>query len=396
MLLSLAMGDFKFIDLFCGIGGFHAAMSQLGGECVFAADIDENCRKTYQQNFGLEPNSDISKVNAADVPSHDVLCAGFPCQAFSKAGKREGMNDPRGTLFFDIKRIAQHHKPKYMLLENVRNLVGHDNGNTWRVIKSNLEELGYVFSHEPIIFSPHNLGIPQFRERVFILCKRKDVKEGEVEFSEQRPRPACDIARVVDKTVNDKRYNISKIERKILDIWNDFAQNVKKPLPTFPVWTAEFEKENLNADISAYPKWKQRIIEQNRALWEDNKAFLKPWLVKAKKNKNFKGAKAKFEWQVGDANPEVWSHLIQFRPSGIRIKKATYFPALVAITQTSIVGELGRRITPKEAAALQSFPESYQLHPVDRIAYKQLGNAVNVDVVKFFAKRLLGKQEKGK
>lgn len=385
------MGDFKFIDLFCGIGGFHSAMSQLGGECVFAADIDADCRKVYEQNFGLAPHSDVSAVEATDIPQHDVLCAGFPCQAFSKAGKQAGMNDPRGTLFFDIVRIAKHHKPSYMLLENVRNLVGHDNGNTWRVIKANLDELGYEFSHEPIIFSPHNLGIPQFRERVFILCKRKDVKKGMVEFSEPRKRPHCDIRKVVDHSLNDERYTISDSEREILEIWNDFAKNVKKPLPTFPVWTAEFEPEKLEVDLSIYPKWKKRIIEQNRALWEDNSPFLKDWYAKAKMNKYFVGAKAKFEWQVGDAKPEVWSHLIQFRPSGVRIKKATYFPALVAITQTSIVGELSRRITPKEAAALQSFPENYQLHPVNRIAYKQLGNAVNVEVVKFFAKRLLGK-----
>ena len=384
------MDEFKFIDLFCGIGGFHAAMSQLGGECVFAADIDEECRKVYADNYGLMPHSDISAVEATDIPKHDVLCAGFPCQAFSKAGRREGMSDPRGTLFFDIVRIARHHKPKYMLLENVRNLVGHDNGNTWRVIKANLDELGYEFSHEPIIFSPHNLGIPQFRERVFILCKLKGVKRGNVEFIQKRPRPACTIHTVVDSSNNDERYHLSAVEREILDIWNDFAQNVSKPLPTFPVWTAEFEPEALQADIAGHPKWKQRIIEQNRALWEQNKPFLSKWLRNAKKNKNFAGAKAKFEWQVGSATPDIWQHLIQFRPSGVRVKKATYFPALVAITQTSVVGELGRRITPKEAAALQSFPSNYKLHPVDRIAYKQLGNAVNVEVVKFFAKRLLG------
>lgn len=386
------MSKFKFIDLFCGIGGFHAAMSQLGGECVFASDIDAECRKIYELNYGIAPNGDVSSVSEADIPKHDVLCAGFPCQAFSKAGKQAGMNDPRGTLFFDIVRIARHHKPSYMLLENVRNLVGHDNGNTWRVIKANLQELGYDFSHEPIIFSPHNLGIPQFRERVFILCKRKDVKKGEVEFTETRKRPECSITKVIDSAVDNPKYNISNSEKEILEIWNDFTQNIRKPLPTFPVWSSEFEPESLKADIALYPKWKKRIIEQNRALWEENKPFLKGWYGKAKKNKNFSGSKAKFEWQVGDADPEVWKHLIQFRPSGVRIKKATYFPALVAITQTSIVGELKRRITPKEAAALQSFPANYKLHPVDRIAYKQLGNAVNVEVVKFFAKRLLGKK----
>lgn len=385
------MGNFKFIDLFCGIGGFHSAMSQLGGECVFAADIDAECRKVYEQNYGLAPHSDVSAVKASEIPTHDVLCAGFPCQAFSKAGRQAGMSEPRGTLFFDIVRIAKHHQPSYMLLENVRNLVGHDNGNTWLVIKASLEDLGYEFSHEPIIFSPHNLGIPQFRERVFILCKRKGVKRGEVEYSEPRKRPTCNIRQVIDHSLDDRRYTITDNERVILDIWNDFAQNVSKPLPTFPVWTAEFEPDKLKADITNYPKWKKRIIEQNRQLLDHNREFLMQWYVKAKENKYFTGAKAKFEWQVGDAKPEVWSHLIQFRPSGVRIKKATYFPALVAITQTSIVGELARRITPQEAAALQSFPSDYQLHPIDRIAYKQLGNAVNVEVVKFFAKRLLGK-----
>ena len=105
----------KFIDLFCGIGGFHLALSSLGGECVFASDIDADCRKVYQQNFGIEPHGDITKIDEKDIPAHDVLCGGFPCQSFSKAGNRRGINDPRGTLFFDIVRIVKHHKPKYLL-----------------------------------------------------------------------------------------------------------------------------------------------------------------------------------------------------------------------------------------------------------------------------------------
>ena len=125
------MESFKFIDLFCGIGGFHQAMASLGGECVFASDIDEHCQKTYYRNYGIMPVGDITQVDAADIPPHDVLCGGFPCQAFSIAGKRLGFADPtKGTLFFDILRIAKYHKPKYLLLENVRNLASHDSGNT--------------------------------------------------------------------------------------------------------------------------------------------------------------------------------------------------------------------------------------------------------------------------
>ncbi|MGL5912671.1 MAG: DNA cytosine methyltransferase, partial [Bacteroidales bacterium] len=169
------MKKFKFVDLFCGLGGFHVALSRLGGECVFASDIDPQCRLVYKNNFGFEPMGDITLVDEKIIPSHDVLCAGFPCQSFSKAGKREGMIDARGTLFFDIIRIVKEHHPAYLMLENVRNLVGHDNGNTWKIVKEELKALGYMFPEEPIIFSPHLLGIPQFRERVFILCQRKDI-----------------------------------------------------------------------------------------------------------------------------------------------------------------------------------------------------------------------------
>ena len=110
--------SFRFIDLFSGIGGFHIAMKKLGGNCVFASEIDASVREVYFNNFGLMPKGDITKIHVNDVPAHDVLCGGFPCQSFSKAGNREGINDSRGTLFFDIMRIAEHHKPSYLLLEN--------------------------------------------------------------------------------------------------------------------------------------------------------------------------------------------------------------------------------------------------------------------------------------
>lgn len=173
------MEKFKFIDLFCGIGGFHQALSDLGGECVYASDIDEDCRKIYKLNYGLDPDGDITKVNEKDIPFHDILCAGFPCQAFSKAGKRLGFADPtKGTLFFEIMRIARYHKPKYMLLENVRNLASHDNGNTWKVIHDEIINAGYYTFEKPVIFSPHYIGVPQHRERVFIMCVRNDILGG--------------------------------------------------------------------------------------------------------------------------------------------------------------------------------------------------------------------------
>ena len=166
---------FKFIDLFSGIGGFHQAMSNIGGECVFASDIDEKCREIYEKNYGLKPNGDITKVNVSEIPSFDVLCAGFPCQPFSKAGFQKGFDDIRGNLFFNICKIVEHHKPKYLLLENVRNLASHDGGNTWNVIYKCIDELGYYTYEKPIILNVLHFNIPQNRERVVIMCKRKNL-----------------------------------------------------------------------------------------------------------------------------------------------------------------------------------------------------------------------------
>ncbi|MGL4909284.1 MAG: DNA cytosine methyltransferase [Bacteroidales bacterium] len=387
------MKKFKFVDLFCGLGGFHVALSRLGGECVFASDIDPQCRLVYKNNFGIEPMGDITLVDEKIIPSHDVLCAGFPCQSFSKAGKREGMIDARGTLFFDIIRIVKEHHPAYLMLENVRNLVGHDNGNTWKIVKEELKALGYIFPEEPIIFSPHLLGIPQFRERVFILCQRKDIAKRNVPFTTPTEKIECEAEKILDvnsNVPNISNYTLSDKEIRIIDLWNEFIKGIKTPLPTFPVWFEEFSKEKRAASLDNFPDWKRSIILRNRNLYEQNKVFIDKWSSKCVAESSFTGSKAKLEWQAGsNSTPDIWEHILQLRPSGVRIKKATYFPALVAITQTSIVGKLRRRLTPRETARLQSFPDSYRLHPNDRIAYKQLGNSVNVEVVQFFAQQLL-------
>lgn len=164
------MEEFKFIDLFAGIGGFHQAMEQLGGECVLASEIDKYAIETYKENYNIDSEINICDLREEDVPEHDVLCAGFPCQAFSKAGKQEGFDDEtRGTLFFEIERILKHHHPKYIILENVRNLASHDKGRTWKTIEEHLRKTGYRLTQNPLIISPHYFGTPQLRERVVIL-----------------------------------------------------------------------------------------------------------------------------------------------------------------------------------------------------------------------------------
>lgn len=392
------MVDFKYIDLFCGIGGFHQAMTSLGGECVFASDIDEDCRKTYEANYGIRPHGDITQIDAKDIPPHDVLCGGFPCQAFSKAGKRLGFSDKtKGTLFFDICRILEYHKPKYALLENVRNLASHDRGNTWKVIHDTLNDLGYNLLNNPVIFSPHYIGIPQHRERVFIMCVRKDIgtlRPFEFDITNLTP---CSIDSILlnDTEIDDiSSYKISSDLEDLIDLWNEFLQGIKvNRLPGFPIWSDRLCELNPNEDLSQYPKWKQNFILKNNSLYMQNKEFIDKWLLKAKRNPQFFGAKAKLEWQAGQtSHPDIWKQIFQLRPSGIRVKVNTYFPALVAIVQTSIIGSRRRYLTPRECARLQSFPDSFKPDDKEAQAYKQFGNAVNVDLVRFFARYMFGQQ----
>ena len=169
----LLMKRFKFIDLFSGIGGFHTAFKEIGGECVFASEIDKFAKQAYTTLHGLEPHGDITKIDAKDIPDHDVIAAGFPCQSFSVAGKRGGFEDARGTLFFEVARIADEKKPKILLLENVKGLVGHDKGKTLDTIVKTLNDIGYRVDFE--VLNSKYFGVPQNRERIFIVAIREDL-----------------------------------------------------------------------------------------------------------------------------------------------------------------------------------------------------------------------------
>ena len=167
---------FKFIDLFAGIGGFHIAMSNLGGKCVFASEIDDYARKTYLNNFDINEkhfNHDITKMNIKKIPEFDILCAGFPCQPFSQAGKKRGFDDHRGNLFFNIADIINKKKPNAFFLENVRGIKSHDNGNTFSTIKDIIENgLGYSFYSK--IIKASDFGLPQLRPRTFMVGFKND------------------------------------------------------------------------------------------------------------------------------------------------------------------------------------------------------------------------------
>ena len=161
----------KFVDLFAGLGGFHQALNQRGAECVFASELDPKLAILYERNFGIQPHGDIKSVNLSLIPDHDILCAGFPCQPFSKAGGQRGLKCPQwGNLFSFVVKILRRKRPRYFIIENVPNLIKHDNGNTWKTICAQLRE-DYDISFEKL--SPHMFGIPQKRERAFIVGDRQ-------------------------------------------------------------------------------------------------------------------------------------------------------------------------------------------------------------------------------
>lgn len=383
---------FKFIDLFAGIGGFHQAMEQLGGECVFASEIDKYAIESYKENYGIDSDINIRDIDEKDIPQHDVLCAGFPCQTFSKAGKQEGFKDEtKGTLFFEIERILKHHKTKYIILENVRNLVSHNSGNTWKTIYNHLTKLGYRLTKEPIIISPHQLGIPQLRERVVILGiydPENTNKNLEIELPELIKKDDNDIASILETKKVSSKYYISDYEKMVLTAWDEFYKGIKETVIGFPIWAVYFNGFTKTEDL---PKWKLDFINKNINLYKNNKEFIDEWLKKYNYLKDFSPTHKKMEWQAGDSIKSLWDGLIQFRPSGIRVKKPTCFPALVAMVQIPIIGKYKRRLTVREAARLQSFPDSFIPNQNDQQAYKQFGNAVNVDVIKTMAEKLFNK-----
>jgi DNA (cytosine-5)-methyltransferase 1 len=378
----------KFIDLFAGIGGFHVALSQIEGidaECVLACDIDADARHVYKVNFDIEPEPDIRGITENKVPDIDLLCAGFPCQPFSKGGSQDGFNDQtRGTLFFEICRILEAKNPRFVLLENVQNLVGHDNGRTYQVICDRLVSLGYLVPDVPVILSPTDVEVPVLRPRVFIPCiKSLSNNGGRYSFPDIRrpfkaPPSLLEYFGFSDELA-DSEYSISEHERTVLDAWDDFYQGLDIDVIGFPIWYDYFR---YSGDYSEFPRWKAEFVRKNVALFQNNRAHIVKWEKRHNRLEGFTATQRKFEWQCGDACNSVYEALIQFRPSGVRVKRIDRFSTLVAMNHPQIVGPLGRRLTPDETKLLQSFPTDFKLHEQKSIALKQLGNSISIAVTK--------------
>ncbi len=417
----------KFCDLFAGLGGFHLAARKYGGECVFACEIDEGLRELYRRNFGYAPFGDIREINPSSVPNHDLLCAGFPCQPFSKAGGQEGWKDTiRGTVFFNVIEILEKRKPRFVLLENVAHFVRHDKGNTYRRVEEALRDLGYDVRY--IQLSPHRFGIPQIRERMYMVGRLGQLNgfrfpEPETDGSE------LSIRDVLDNNPDDA-VPLSPQVVDCLNVWDAFIRQFPsdEKLPSFPIWSMEFGadypmngdslyKQRLpklrrstgsfgiplnhkfrqeilelvpshgRAEEGAFPKWKQTFISQNRDLYKRHASWIDEWLPDILR---FPPSLQKLEWNCQGETRTLWDKVIQFRASGVRVKRPTTSPSLVAMTtsQVPIIAWERRYMTVRECARLQSMDKLKHL-PSGGAAVKALGNAVNVEVVSKILERLL-------
>ena len=299
---SYSLKNYRFIDLFAGIGGIRIGFDKLNAKCVFASEWDKFSQITYQKNFHHTVAGDITKIDEKDIPEFDILLAGFPCQPFSNAGKKQGFDDIRGTLFFDICRIISYHKPQVILLENVKGFKSHDKGRTYGVVRKNLEDLGYkIFTQ---ILNSKDFGLAQNRERIYMVCFKDPVKF-------QFPLPFANsskLGNILEKEVPQK-YTISD------KLWQGHKRRKDQHLAKGNGFGYSIFNENstYTSTISAryYKDGSEILIEQ------ENK------------------------------NP--------------------------------------RKITPREAARLQGFPEDFIIPVSDVQAYKQFGNSVSVPVIEAIA-----------
>ncbi len=434
----------RFVDLFAGLGGFHLALSSLGHDCVFASEIDPELRAIYIRNFNFPKRRLGGDIRIARdfIPEHDILCAGFPCQPFSKSGYQDGQSDERGTYLDDILLILRKHTPEYVILENVGNFEQHNQGRTWSTLKHRLRLAGYsVVATEHVksggrgLLSPHHLGFPQSRERFYAVCRRRTLANDVL----PEPRRTNPTELRPYLTSNEELTPLDLSETTLtsaqvasIDLWNRLVNALPTThgLPSFPIWSDEFgatypyqglapfalSKAELlrftkslggsdamtkaqllellpsyaRQEARRFPYWKSKFIKQNRDWYSAHKRHISaPWLAKIRQ---LPPSHRKLEWNCKGEERSLWAHVLQFRPSGLRVKRLTSIPALVSLTtsQIPIIGPLRRYITRGEALALQGFPPDFELPSSREFAFQALGNAVHVGVATEVAARLLG------
>ena len=417
----------RFIDLFAGLGGFHLALARLGNRCVFASEIDPTLRVLYEANYGIRPAGDILSVPISEVPDHDILCAGSPCQPFSKAGEQQGIECPKwGNLLGHVLRIARARKPRFLLLENVPNLKRHNSGETWEDLERQFQNAGYEVAFAYL--SPHQFGIPQIRDRMFIVGSRDGLSN--FRWPEPPEDTEPNLSSILDNNPKDAR-PLTPAVLRCLGVWQKFIKKypAKVELPSFPIWSMEFGATypyegatpwaTLRQDLLKYrgphgeplkgygrkgvlgalpshartpekrfPTWKRTFIRQNRDLYSDNKEWIDKWMPEIL---GFPPSLQKFEWNCKGEERNIWKYVIQFRASGVRVKRPTTAPSLVAMTTTQvpIIAWEKRYMTVRECARLQCMDELKYFPSVPTRAFKALGNGVNSYLVELIAKALM-------
>ncbi len=301
---------YQVIDLFSGIGGFHYAFSSFGAEVIYASEWDKDAADIYEKNFKIKPTGDITKINAKEIPEHDILCAGIPCQPFSISGKRLGFEDTRGTLFFDVARIVKEKQPKIVFIENVKNFATHDNGNTLHTVLTVMKDLGYNCFWK--VLDAANYGIPQKRKRIYILCFRNDLGITEFEFPKEE---------VLKHHVEDILVPEKEVPKKLF---------VNRPDTFF----------NGSVD-DHYSSGSIRLGIVNK----------------------------------GGQGERIYS------TKGAAVTLSAYGGGAGAKTGLYLINNKIRRLTPRECARLDGFPEKHKLHENINVSYKQFGNSVVIDVL---------------
>jgi DNA (cytosine-5)-methyltransferase 1 len=390
-----------------------------------AAEIEPELQEIYERNFGIRPTGDVRAIPLSDIPPHDILCAGFPCQPFSKAGPQAGLTcEKNGDLAGVLVNWVRAARPQYLLLENVPNLLKHDKGKTWRWLNQELRHAGYAVDSK--VLSPHEHGVPQLRERLFIVGSRAGLDH----FEWPQPSNRLTDVRSVLEDSTGQEVNLAPRVIEALETWDEFIRqyphNHRKPW--FPIWAAEFgatypfstaaplavpasalrqfrgmfgcpidgtSKDELAAQLPPYartervlPAWKARFLQLNRDLYEQNKRWIDTWLPKLV---GFEHSFQKFEWNFDGGVRTLWNSVIQLRGSGIRAKSPSSAPALVAASssQVPIIAWERRYMTIRERARLQDLGELKHLPSGQGAATRALGNAVNAKVVELIGRELL-------
>lgn len=392
----------------------------LGWSNVYACDIDSRARAVYEKNWGVTPRADITldaNESIVNVPKHDVLFAGFPCQPFSKSGKQKGMDEARGTLFWNIAKIIEKRRPQILILENVTNLAGPRHRHEWEVILRTLREFGYRVADEPLIVSPHQIkrgfgGRPQNRPRIFIgatfvpLNLRSKFSLSPVNLnmesvSSRREELDWNLkidlkSKAITKPKGLASLQLSETELKCLEIWEELLESFtfkkgESRLPGFPIW-ADVWLRNIKVRRHD-PLWKKDFIYKNLDFYEANRRKVDSWLRNVDYLDGISPSRRKFEWQAGDAK-SIFDCLIQLRPSGIRVKRANYAPAAVAITQTPILGHLKRKLSIEEVSYLQGLPPWFDFGlQSESQTYRQLGNGVSIGAAYQALLALIGRDQ---